>query len=151
MVIHGQCCHFHSTLCFSEMLVKQDRVRLSCHSWPLWEELVPSEPANERPVTNHIHDCHMMANNKKRSQVHSTITVSNSSFSLDLGISWSIQPCLKFKILAVLTKLWCQAYFFCVNQCTSLVRKPINFSVIDWWVYILLLFTQNLSFNVLTK
>ena len=38
--------------------------------------------------------------------------------SLDLGMSWSIQPCLKFKILAVLTKLWypffvkCQAYFF---------------------------------------
>ena len=39
------------------MLVKQDRVRLGCHSWPLWEELVPSEPANERPVTNQIRDC----------------------------------------------------------------------------------------------
>ena len=53
------------------MLVKQDRVRLGCHSWPLWEELVPSEPAYERPVTNQIRDCHMMniqsmmANTKK--------------------------------------------------------------------------------------
>ena len=47
-------------LCVWEMLVKQDRVRLGCHSWPLWEELVPSEPANERPVTNHNHDRHMM-------------------------------------------------------------------------------------------
>ena len=60
MVTHGQCCHFLSTLCLSGMLVKQDRVRLGCHSWPVWEELVLSEPANERPVTNHIHDCHMM-------------------------------------------------------------------------------------------
>ena len=51
---------FPFDLCLSEMLVKRDRVRLGCHSWPVWEELVPSEPANERPVTNHIHDCHMM-------------------------------------------------------------------------------------------
>ena len=74
-----------------------NRVRPSCHSWPLWEELVPSEPAHERPVTNHIHDCHMMniqsmmANTKKWSLVHSTITLSNSSFLLqNISIFWTI-------------------------------------------------------------
>ena len=60
MVIRGRCCNFNSTLHLCEVLVKQDRVRLGCHSLPLWEELVPNEPANERSVTNHIHDCHMM-------------------------------------------------------------------------------------------
>ena len=70
MVIHGKCCHFHSTLCLStcKLLVKQDRVRLGCHSWPVWEELVPSEPANERPQPHpwlsHENIQSMMANTK---------------------------------------------------------------------------------------
>ena len=56
----GQCCHFHSTLCLSEMSVKQDRFRLGCQAWVCGRSLSSLSLANQRPVTNHIHDCHMM-------------------------------------------------------------------------------------------
>ena len=75
-------------LCLSEMLVKQDRVRLGCQSWPLWEDLVSTEPANEKTVTNHIHDVshdEYSINDSKHqnwSQVHSTTTLLNSPFPL---------------------------------------------------------------------
>ena len=72
-----------------QMLVKQHRIRLSCHSWPLWEELVLVGPANERPVTNHIHDLHMMniqsmiTNNRNSDRSTATSLLSNLPFPLE--------------------------------------------------------------------